>query len=71
VFETLKKTSTSVPILACFDLDQDVIVEMDASDYVSTGVLSQYNDDNVLHPIAYFFKKHSPAECNYEIYNKE
>jgi hypothetical protein len=44
---------------------------MDASDYVSTGVLSQYHDDNVLHPIAYFSKKHSPMECNYEIYDKE
>jgi hypothetical protein len=44
---------------------------MDASDYVSTGVLSQYDDDNVLHHVAYFSKKHSPMECNYEIYDKE
>jgi hypothetical protein len=44
---------------------------MDASDYVSAGMLSQYDDDNILHPIAYFSKKHSPAEYNYEIYNKE
>jgi hypothetical protein len=34
-------------------------------------MLSQYNDDNVLHPMAYFSKKHSPTECNYEIYDKE
>jgi hypothetical protein len=70
-FDMLKTTFTSAPILACFDPDQDVIVEMDASDYVSTGVLSQYDDDNVLHPVAYFSKKHCPAECNYEIYDKE
>jgi len=25
----------------------------------------------VLHLIAYFLKKHSPAECNYDIYDKE
>jgi hypothetical protein len=25
----------------------------------------------MLHPVADFSKKHSPAECNYEIYNKE
>jgi hypothetical protein len=60
-----------VPVLAHFDPDQDVTVEMDASDYVSTGVLSQYDDDNVLHPVAYFSKKDSPMEYNYEIYDKE
>jgi hypothetical protein len=70
-FDTLKATFTSVPVLARFDLDRDVIVEIDASDYVSASVLSQYDDDNILHPMAYFSKKHSPAECNYEIYDKE
>jgi hypothetical protein len=70
-FDTLKATFTSAPVLARFDPDRDVIVETDASDYVSAGVLSQYDDDNVLHPVAYFSKKHSPAECNYEIYDKE
>ena len=47
------------------------MVKTDASDYVSEGILSQYNENDVLHLIAYFSKKHSPAEYNYEIYNKE
>jgi hypothetical protein len=47
-FHTLKATFTSMPILAHFDPDWDVIVAIDASDYVSTGVLSQYNNDNML-----------------------
>ena len=34
-------------------------------------MLSQYGDDGLLHPVAFFSKKHSPAECNYEIYDKE
>ena len=46
-------------------------MKTDASDYVSEGILSQYNENGVLHPVAYFFKKHSPAKCNYEIYDKE
>jgi hypothetical protein len=71
VFDTLKATFTSAPVLARFDPDRDTIVETDTSDYVSAGVLSQYDDNNVLHPVAYFSKKHSPVECNYEIYNKE
>jgi hypothetical protein len=70
-FDTLKATFTSAPILAHFDPDRDVIIETDASDDVSASVLSQYHDDNVLHPMAYFSKKHSPTECNYEIYDKE
>ena len=47
------------------------VVEADSSDYVTGGILSQYNEDGVLHPVAYFSKRLSPAECNYEIYDKE
>jgi hypothetical protein len=71
VFDILKVTFTSAPILDCFNPDRDVIVKTDASDYVSTSVLSQYDNDNILHPMAYFSKKHSPAQYNYEIYDKE
>ena len=47
------------------------MVETDASDFVSTAVLSQYDNEGTLHPVAFFSKKHSAAECNYEIYDKE
>jgi hypothetical protein len=70
-FDILKATLPLAPILACFNLDWDIIVEMDTSNYASASMLSQYNDDNILHPVAYFLKKHSPTECNYETYNKE
>lgn len=70
-FEELKNRFTTAPVLAHFDFERDVVVETDASDYVSAGVLSQYDDDGILHPVAYFSTKHSPAECNYEIYDKE
>jgi hypothetical protein len=46
-------------------------VETDASDYMSTGVLSQYDDKGILHLVTFFSKKYSPAEYNYKIYNKE
>jgi hypothetical protein len=60
-----------VPVLAYFDPDWDVIVETDTSDYISASVLSQYHDNNILHPMAYFSKQYSPVACNYEIYDKE
>jgi hypothetical protein len=63
-FNTLKVTFILVSILAYFDHDRDIIVEMDTSDYVSAHVLSQYDDDNVLYPMAYFSKKHSPVQYN-------
>jgi hypothetical protein len=70
-FNILKATFTSVPVLACFDPDWDIIVETDSSNYISASVLSQYDNDNVLHPVPYFSKKHSAVEYNYEIYDKE
>ena len=47
------------------------VVEADLSNYVTGGILSQYNKDGVLYPIAYFSKRLSPAEYNYKTYNKE
>jgi hypothetical protein len=62
---------TTAPTLRHFDHGREVIIETDASDYVSTGVLSQRDDEGILHPVAFFSTKHSPAECNYDIYDKE
>jgi hypothetical protein len=70
-FDMLKHAFTIAPVLRRFDHDRDIFVETDASDFVSVAVLSQYDDEGILHSVAYFSKKHSPAECNYEIYDKE
>ena len=71
-FDLLKQRFTTAPILAHFDYEKECIVETDASDNVSAGVLSQYNNENgKLHPVAFFSRKHSPQEINYEIYDKE
>ncbi|OAQ57620.2 retrovirus polyprotein [Pochonia chlamydosporia 170] len=70
-FDTLKNSFTSAPILRHFDPTKEVFVECDASDFVSSGILSQEDDQGVLHPVAFMSKKYDPAECNYEIYDKE
>ena len=70
-FLSLKEQFISAPILIWFDPEKRTIIETDASDYVSGGILSQPNEQGILHPVAYFSKKHSVKECNYEIYDKE
>ena len=70
-FQKLKTTFTEAPVLAHFNWAKEIILETDASDYVSAGVLSQHGDDGRLRPVAFFSKKHTATECNYEIYDKE
>jgi len=70
-FETTITALTTALALRQFDHRRDVIIERDASDNVSAQVLSQHDDDMVLHPVAYFSQKHTPAECIYSIYNQE
>lgn len=50
---------------------EPIVLETDASDWASGGILSQYDDEGLLRPVAYFSSKHSSAGCNYEIYDKE
>jgi hypothetical protein len=66
-FQFLKDSFTSAPVLSHFDPDEEIILETDASDYVSMGILSQYDDQGILHPVAFYSKKDTPAECNYKI----
>lgn len=70
-FEELKEAFTSAPILRHFDPDKPSTIECDSSDYVNAGCLSQPDPDGTLHPVAFFSRKLSPAECNYDIYDKE
>ena len=70
-FQALKDAFASDPIVQHFDYEKESHVEVDASDGVLGGILSQQDKDGNLKPVAYFSKRMSPAECNYEIYDKE
>ena len=70
-FDRMKTAITSAPVLRHFDRGREAILETDSSDYVNAGILSQYDDEGVLHPVAFYSKNLAPAECNYEIYDKE
>ena len=47
------------------------VVEANLFNYITGGILSQYNKNRVLYPVVYFLKQLSLAKCNYKIYNKE
>jgi hypothetical protein len=69
--EYLKELFTSEPVLCHFHPSSCTVVETDASDFAKGAVLSQYGEDGKLHPVAFFSMKHSPAEINYDIHDKE
>ena len=70
-FEKLKKIFLKEPVLTSFDPEKESIIETDASGYAIGAVHMQYDEDGHLHPCAFFSKKMIPAECNYQIYDKE
>ena len=71
VFDHMKRRMIETSILRYFDQTCETILEIDSFDYVNDEVLSQYDDEEVLHSIVFYSKNMSSAECNYEIYDKE
>ena len=70
-FQAIKKAFSSAPVLLHFDPEKECIVETDASDYVSRAVFSQPDHEVILCLVAFMSCRHLPAECNYNIYDKE
>ena len=70
-FEELKRRFTTEPVLVTPDLDREMRVEADASDFATGGVLLMKCKDEKWRPVAYISKSLNEAERNYEIHNKE
>lgn len=71
-FQKLKELFTSAPILSHPDTNKQFILEVDASDSGVGAVLSQRAEsDGKLHPCAFFSRRLSPAEMNYDVGNHE
>jgi len=62
---------TTALVLKHFDLIKEAILKMNFLNYVNDEVLSQYDDEDILHSVIFYNKNMISAECNYEIYNKE
>ncbi len=71
VFDHMKRRMIKTSILRHFDQTRETILEINSFDYVNDEVLSQYDNEEVLHSIVFYSKNMSSAECNYKIYDKE
>jgi hypothetical protein len=58
-------------VLAHYQPELPTRVETDALDGVVAAVLSQLQEDDEWHPVAYYSHTMAPAEVNYDIHNKE
>jgi len=71
VFEKLKAGFTTKSVLAIPDIDKEMRVEADASDYATGGVLSTKCEDRKWRPVAFISKSLNTTEQNYKIHDKE
>ncbi len=71
VFDNLKKQISSISVLCHFDLKRQAILKINALNYVKDEILSQYDDEKVLHSMIFYSKSMILAEINYHIYDKK
>jgi hypothetical protein len=69
--QKLKKLFTRKPVFSHFHPTRHEVAETDSSDFTKGAVLSHYGEDRRLHLVVFYCKKHSTAEINYDIHNKE
>jgi hypothetical protein len=70
-FNRFKDCFRANPVLAHPDPLQPYVVETDASGYALAGILSQADSAGDLRPVAFYSRKFTPAEMNYETYDQE
>jgi len=62
---------TTEPILAILDINREMRVKADTSDYATRGVLLMKCKDGKWRPVAFISKLLNAMERNYEIHDKE
>ena len=70
-FDLLKKRFTEEPVLMMPDHTKPFQIETDASKYATGAVLTQLDANGDRHPVSFISKTLSPAERNYDIYDRE
>lgn len=70
-FDALRKSFTTAPVLETFEYDRRIVLETDASDFAIGACISQKHETGQLKPVAYYSRKLTPAELNYDVGDKE
>ena len=70
-FNDLKEQFLKAPVLAIPDKEKPFAMAVDASLYATGGVLLQKDPNGDWHPCSYISQSFSPAERNYQIYDRE
>jgi len=70
-FEELKEKFITEPVLVILDLNREMRIEADASDFAIEGVLLMKCEDEKWRPVIYISKLLNEAEKNYKIHDKE
>jgi len=71
VFEKLKQRFITRLILVTADSEAEKIIETNTLDKVLKMYLNQLGEDGKLHSIAYYLRKMTNPELNYNIHDKE
>ena len=67
----MKRQMTEASILRHYDSNRKTILKTDSFNYVNDDILSQYDDNDILHLMIYYSKNMNSVECNYKLYNKK
>jgi len=59
------------PVLVVPDLDKEIRVEVNTSEYAIKGVLLMKCEDEKWRPVVFILKSLNEAERNYEIHDRE
>ena len=70
-FNELKQNFSSIPVLQIPDITCPFSIMTNASLLAAGAILLQADTNQDLHPCAYFSQTFSPAQQNYDIYNRE
>ena len=68
-FDIFKYLFIIVFILTHFNYIKKIILKTNVFDNVFANVMSQYENDDLLHLVTFFFKKHTTQKINCEIYD--
>ena len=66
-----KLALTEAPVLACFNVDADTQLHIDASGYGIGAVLSQADASGEFRPVGFYSRRLSDAEMKYGTYDRE